>query len=127
MNTPTILLIEDDLMLSNMYVEKFTLEGFRVLTSRNGEDGVRIAKEERPDLILLDLILPRLSGIDVLVLLNQDSNTKKIPVLVLTNVAEQNQSKKALKFGAKEYLVKAMYTPEEIVAKVKRYLNVNPL
>lgn len=122
MQASTILLIEDDLMLSNMYSEKFRLEGYNVLSCRNGEDGVKVAQEKKPDLIVLDLILPRLSGLDVLVLLNQDQSTKEIPVIILTNVADPVQNKRALQFGAKEYLVKAMHTPEEIVTKVKRYL-----
>lgn len=109
-------------MLLNMYSQKLQSEGFSVLNARNGEDGVGIAKKDFPNLILLDMILPRLSGLDVLTLLNQDSYTKNIPVIILTNDADQTKNKKALKMGAKEYLIKAMYTPEQIVEKIKRYL-----
>lgn len=121
-NKPKILLIEDDLSLLEMYTKKFELEGFEVITARSGEEGLEAAKSNHPNIILLDLLLPRVKGLDVLILLSKDSSTENIPVLVLTNVADSSQSKKATEYGAREFLVKAMHTPEQIVQKVKNYI-----
>jgi DNA-binding response OmpR family regulator len=90
-NIPTILIVEDDPVLSKMYTEKFKFEGFQVLTALNGEEGLRLALSEKIDVILLDLMLPRLSGTELLTKLRLDSKGKNIKVIVLTNLAEQEE------------------------------------
>jgi DNA-binding response OmpR family regulator len=122
-NAPVILLVEDDPVLSKMYTEKFKFEGFNVLSAGNGVDGLKMALSQKVDLILLDLMLPRLSGNELLAKLREDPKGKDITVIALTNLAEQGEKDRAMQLGAKEYLIKAMQTPEEVVNKVKAYLS----
>jgi DNA-binding response OmpR family regulator len=117
-----ILLVEDDPVLCKMYSEKFKFEGFNVLTAGNGEDGLKLALTEKIDLILLDLMLPRLSGTELLAKLREDPKGKNVVVVALTNLAEQEERDKLVQLGAKDYLIKAMQTPEEVITKVKSYL-----
>jgi DNA-binding response OmpR family regulator len=121
-NSAVILLVEDDPVLSKMYTEKFKFEGFNVLSAGNGEDGLKIALSGKVDLILLDLMLPRLSGNELLAKLREDPKGKDIKVIALTNLAEQEEKERAMQLGCKEYLIKAMQTPEEVVNKVKSYI-----
>lgn len=123
-NIPSILLIEDDPVLSKMYTEKFKFEGFRVLTAMNGEDGLRLALSEKVDIIILDLMLPRLSGSELLAKLRQDPKGKNVKVIALTNLAEQGEREKVTQLGVLDYLIKAMQTPEEVVAKVKKHISI---
>ena len=122
-NIPTILIVEDDPVLSKMYSEKFKFEGFNVRTALNGQDGLNIALTEKTDMILLDLMLPRLSGTELLTKLRQDTKGKNIKVIALTNLAEAEEKNKIMSLGALEYLIKAMQTPEEVVNKVKAHLS----
>lgn len=119
---PTVLLIEDDLLLVKMYQTKFTLEGFNCLVANDGEEGLKLALENGVDFIILDIMLPKLSGLDVLEKLQQDPKGKEIPVVVLTNLTQQEEAQKALALGAKEYLIKANLTPKDVVEKVRQYL-----
>lgn len=121
-NIPTILIVEDDPVLLKMYSEKFKFEGFKVLTAPNGEDGLRLSLSGKIDMILLDLMLPRLSGAELLAKLRSNPNGKNIKVIVLTNLAEQEEKSKVMALGAMDYLIKAMQTPEEVVNKVKQHL-----
>jgi len=123
-NIPTILIVEDDPVLSKMYSEKFKFEGFKVITAANGEDGLKLAiSGEKIDMILLDLMLPRLSGSELLAKLRLDVKRADTKVIALTNLAEQEEKKKMMDLGVLDYLIKAMQTPEEVVKKVKSHLN----
>ena len=123
-NIPTILIVEDDPVLSKMYSEKFKFEGFKVITAANGEDGLKLAiSGEKIDMILLDLMLPRLSGSELLAKLRLDTKRADTKVIALTNLAEQEEKKKMTELGVLDYLIKAMQTPEEVVKKVKSHLN----
>ncbi len=118
-----ILIVEDDQMLSTMYKTKLQSEGvYEVLSADNGADGLEIAKEEKPDLIMLDVIMPQLDGFAVLEELKDDPKTKKIPVVLLTNLGTDEDRAKGEKLGAADYLVKASLTPEQVSDKVKKYL-----
>ncbi len=117
-----VFIVEDDPVLLKMYTEKFTFEGFKVLNARDGEEALKIATSEKVDVILLDIMLPRMSGTDFLEKLRQTPEGKEIPVVALTNLAEEDERQKALKLGVEQYLVKAMKTPEEVVETVKNYL-----
>jgi DNA-binding response OmpR family regulator len=119
---PVILLVEDDPVLSRMYSEKFRNEGFSVLTAYDGEAGYIKAIEEDVDMVLLDIMLPKLSGTDLLAKLRQTAKGQTLPVIALTNLAEKEEQEKAISLGVKEYLVKAMQTPEKVVETVKKYL-----
>jgi CheY-like chemotaxis protein len=118
----TILVVEDDPVLLKMYTEKFTFEGFSVLNAKDGEEAFEVATKGGVDIILLDIMLPRISGTDFLEKLRQDERGKSLPVVALTNLAEEGEKQKALKLGVKEYIVKAMQTPEQVVEKIKKYI-----
>jgi CheY-like chemotaxis protein len=118
---PLVLIVEDDPILLRMYSEKLSFEGYQVMSARDGEEALKVAIEGKPALILLDIMLPRMSGTDFLERMRQDPGAKDIPVIALTNLAEEERQK-AIKLGVKEYLVKAMQTPEQVVEKIKKYL-----
>ena len=118
-----VLLVEDDPLLSNLYKTFLTTGGFEVLTARDKEIGLNLALQENPDFILLDVMLAsHSSGLDLLKELREDDRGKNIPVIMLTNVAEDEERDLALKLGVKEYLLKAAQEPEEVVEKVKKYI-----
>lgn len=123
-NNRTILIIEDDNLLSSMYVTKFTKEGFRVLYSESGEKGIEIIDKEKPDLVLLDIMLPGMDGYDVLRRLKANGRTALIPVIMLSNLSQDADIKKALNLGAVDYIVKAYNIPSEVVEKVKNRLQI---
>jgi len=116
----TILLVEDDTFLAGMYVTKLELEGFRVFLASDGEQAIILAKKEIPSLILLDIVLPKKSGFEVLAEVKKNISTKNIPVILLTNLGQKEDVQKGLKLGATDYLIKAHFMPSEVVAKVKR-------
>ncbi len=118
-----ILIIEDDPILLRMYTEKFTFEGFSVTTAKDGEEALKVAAEKEPDCILMDIMLPRMSGTDFLERYRQLPKGRETPVIALSNLTEQAERDRAMKLGVKEYLVKAMQTPEQVVEKVKKYLH----
>lgn len=119
---PVILIVEDDPVLSKMYAEKFVFEGFLVLTAKDGQEALDKASTEPISIILLDIMLPRMSGSDFLERFRQTPKGKNLPVVALTNLAEEEEKQRVLKLGVKDYLVKAMQTPELVVKKVKSYV-----
>jgi DNA-binding response OmpR family regulator len=114
-----ILLIEDEDVLANMYETKFAKEGFVIRKALDGETGLKMAQERRPDLILLDIIMPKLDGFTVLRRLKADEKLKDIPVMLLTNLGQDEDVKKGTELGVVGYLVKANSTPAQVVDKVK--------
>ncbi len=120
-----ILIVEDDPILLKMYTEKFTFEGYKVLNAKDGEEALKTSLENDIDIILLDIMLPKMSGTDFLEELRKDPKGKNLPVVALTNLAEEEEKERALRLGAKEYLVKAMQTPEQVVEKIKTYLKTS--
>ncbi len=116
----SILLVEDDSFLAGMYVTKLELEGYRVVLASDGEQAVAMAKREVPQLMLLDIVLPKKSGFEVLKEVKADATTKNIPVILLTNLGQKEDVQKGLQLGAMDYLIKAHFMPSEVVAKVKR-------
>ena len=122
MKKNTILLVEDDEFLAELYATKLTLEGYKVILATDGMKGLKLAKEKNPSLILLDILLPKLDGYQVLAQLKKDSKAKDIPVVLLTNLSQRNEVKRGLDLGAVDYLIKAHFMPSEVVAKIKKYL-----
>ena len=118
----TILFIEDESALQKTFGEIIAQDGYQMISALDGETGLRVAKEKKPDLILLDLILPKIHGFDVLKKLKEENETRDIPVIVLTNLEGLEDVEKALKLGATTYLVKANYSLEEILEKIKKAL-----
>ena len=117
-----ILFIEDESALQKNFGEILSQEGYEMISALDGEIGLRLAKDKKPDLILLDLVLPKIHGFEVLKQLKTDKETKDIPVIVLTNLEGIGDVDKALGLGATTYLVKAQYGLEEIVEKIKKAL-----
>jgi DNA-binding response OmpR family regulator len=117
-----VLLVEDEKMLADMYSTKFGMEGFDAHTAYDGEAGLAAAKEVKPDIILLDIIMPKLDGFGVLKALREDHAFDKTPIVLLTNLGQDEDMKKGKQLGATDYFVKANHTPAEVVAKVKAVL-----
>jgi DNA-binding response OmpR family regulator len=118
----TILVVEDDPVLGVMYKTKLESEGYKIILATNGAEGLDMIKESHPDLVLLDIILPQLDGFSVLEEIAGDSKLKNIPVILLTNLGTEEDKTKGLELGAKDYLVKADYTPEQINEKIQNFL-----
>ena len=118
----SILLVEDDLFVRELYQRVLSEAGFKVITAENGTEGLKLA-ETKPDLILLDIMLPEMDGITVLSKLKRNAATSQIPVILLTNLGQENIIKKAFKMGAKGYLVKMHFSPYEIVNEVKNFFD----
>jgi DNA-binding response OmpR family regulator len=114
-----ILIIEDDQFLRELISQKLTREGYEVLEAIDGEKGLDAAKTSKPDLILLDLILPGIDGFEVLTEIKKDSNLSIIPIIILSNLGQRDEVEKGLKMGATDYLIKAHFTPAQIIEKIK--------
>lgn len=121
-NMKKILFIEDEAALQQVFAGFLRDQGYEVKSALDGEIGLRLAKEEAPDLILLDLILPKMHGLDVLTKLKEDETTKDVPVIVLTNLEGMKEVNKAIELGARTYLVKMNYTLEEVLRKIEKVL-----
>jgi len=118
-----ILIIEDDEFLRGLINKKLLAEGFNVISAVDGEEGIKKAKEQKPDLILLDLVLPNIDGFEVLEKVKADPDVSAVPVIILSNLSQKEDISKGIKLGAVDYIIKAQFTPEEIVEKVKNILN----
>lgn len=117
-----ILFIEDEQTLQKTFGDVLKQGSYEMISALNGEIGLRLAKTEKPDLILLDLVLPKMHGFEVLKRLKEDSGTKEIPVIILTNLEKTEDVDKAIGLGATTYLLKTAYTLEELIEKVKKAL-----
>ena len=117
-----VMLVEDDEFLSDIYHKKFEMEGFKISSADNGEKGLEEIKKRMPDIVLLDILMPKMDGFTVLEKLKEDSATKKIPVILLTNLGQKDDVEKGLEKGAVDYLIKAHFKPSEVVAKIKEVL-----
>jgi two-component system alkaline phosphatase synthesis response regulator PhoP len=114
-----ILIIEDDRYISKMYQLKLSLEGYEVVVAENGREGVDKVKEMMPDIILLDILMPELDGFEVLKIVKGEEATKKIPVLIMSNLGQEDHIQKGMQMGAVGYIVKSQYTPSKVVEKIK--------
>ncbi|MDD2697102.1 MAG: response regulator [Candidatus Pacebacteria bacterium] len=115
----TILVIEDDKFLRELISQKLIKEGYNISEAVDGEEGIKKIKEEKPDLVLLDLILPGIDGFEVLTKMKEDPSLGSIPVIILSNLGQKEDVEKGLKLGAADYLIKAHFTPGEIIDKIK--------
>jgi CheY-like chemotaxis protein len=115
-----VLLIEDDEFAAEMYRLRLVADGYTVVVGQDGEEGLRMATDESPDFIYLDLRLPGLDGFEVLERLRSDRATRHIPVIILSNYAEPELRERGLKLGALEFLVKADTTPAQLSTRVER-------
>jgi len=119
-----ILIVEDDKFVSELYEHQFTKQGFNVKVAFDGEAALAASSSEKFDLVLLDMMIPKIDGLQVLKKLKEEPNTKDIPVIILSNLGQEDLIKEALEIGAKAYIVKSFYTPAQVVAEVRSTLGV---
>lgn len=115
----TILLVDDDLTLREMYEERMKAEGFNIIQATNGEEALKKASEAKPDIILLDIMMPKVNGFDVLKELKSNPELKDIPVIVLTALIQDVDRVQGKKLGASDYIVKSETMPGEVISKIK--------
>lgn len=120
-----ILIIEDDFFVRDLYDRELTREGFEIETAVDGPEGLLKAVEGTYDLILLDIMLPKMSGLDVLKALKEKEGIRDIPVVLLTNLGQDSVIREGFSLGAVGYLIKAAYTPSQIIEEVKKFLKEN--
>jgi len=119
---PKLLIIEDEPVLREMYAQIFTEQGINVVSAESAEEGLIMAEQEMPDLIVLDILLPKASGIEMLQQLRDNPQTADIKVVAFSNYDDKIAKDKAAELKALDYLIKTDYTPQEIVEKIKFYL-----
>lgn len=118
-----ILLIEDDQLMIKLYKTKFDLEGYELSIAESGPKGLKSASSDPPDVILLDIVMPRMNGYEILRRLKRDPKTKNIPVLILTALSgEAEEVQKAKQLGALDFIKKSAYTTQEVIDKVQTVL-----
>ena len=117
-----VLIVEDEDILVRVLQEKFEEEHFKVSISRDGGGALSLAKKFKPDAILLDILLPKLNGLEVLAQLKKDDNLKNIPVIIMSNVSDDERIKKGLSLGAVGYMIKTQHPINEVVEKVNEYI-----
>jgi len=113
-----ILLIEDEEIMVDLLQKKLTQEGYNVSVARNGEEGLKIVKELKPDLVLLDIIMPKIGGFEVMEGMAGDEELKNIPIIIISNSGQPVELDRAQKLGAKDWLVKTDFDPKEVLDKV---------
>jgi len=118
-----VLIVEDNPLVSRMYQTVFEFEGFEVDMARDGEEGLAKLKKHLPKMVLLDIMMPKMTGIDVLKDIKANPRTKNIPVVVLTNLSAMKDAEKALSLGAVKYIVKSQTKPKDIVKQIKQILS----
>lgn len=117
-----ILLAEDDIQLIDMYRRKFEIEGFNVRFAEDGQEAIDILKEWKPDVVLLDIMMPKVNGLDVLKFIKEKEGYSDIITIILTNLGNESTAEEIYKLGATEYIVKAEMTPLEVSNKVKELI-----
>jgi len=119
-----ILIIEDEKTLRFLLAQSLIAAGFEIEEAVDGEEGLKKMRENKPDLVLLDLILPTIHGFEVLTQIKKDSSLESIPVLILSNLGQKEEIEKGLKLGATDFLIKAHFSLDEIVEKIKKVLSL---
>lgn len=119
-----IVLIEPDDFLAEIYSAKFRQEGFKVKRAADGEQGLKLVEREKPDIILLDILLPKKDGFEVIRELKSQNGLNKIPIIVVTNLGQKEDIDKALALGAADYVIKAHFVPSETISTIKKLLKI---
>lgn len=123
-NNKKILIVDDEESVLKVLVAKFNHEGFQTLAARDGEEGLALAFREKPDVILLDIIMPKMDGLTMLRKLRKDPWGKKVPVLILTNLSDDKNIAEAMVGGVYDFLVKASWETEDVIKRVKERLGM---
>ena len=117
-----ILLVEDEEIMIDLLQRKLTKEGYEVSVARDGEEGLKIMREVKPALILLDIVMPKMGGFEVMEQMAKEPELKKIPVIVISNSGQPVELDKAQKLGAKDWLIKTEFDPQEVINKVVKQI-----
>jgi DNA-binding response OmpR family regulator len=117
-----VLIVEDDQFLSKMYQKKFEVEGFEVKVAYDGEQGLELMRSFMPDIVCMDIMMPKLNGLEATQRAKADPALQHIPILVLTNLSSSDDAQTAVKKGAVDFMVKSDFTPAQIIDKVKTIL-----
>jgi CheY-like chemotaxis protein len=118
-----IMIVEDDSFVLDIYQTKLSQEGYTVIEARDGTEALEKLEKEKPDLILLDIIMPRMDGLELLKKIKSRGDLKNIPVILLTNLSQKEEINFGLGLGANDYLIKSHFTPTEVLEKIKIYLS----
>ncbi|MEK7520002.1 MAG: response regulator [Patescibacteria group bacterium] len=116
----TVALVEDEEVLLNVLAQKLRKEGYTVLTAADGERGLAVIKEQHPDVVLLDIVMPKMDGFQVLEQMHADAELARIPVIIISNSGQPVEIDRALALGVKDYLIKAEFDPQEVLDKLKK-------
>ena len=117
-----VLIIEDDSYISDMYRIKLESENFEVLIAKDGIIGIKTMEKQKPDIVLLDIVMPKVDGFSVLKIIKKNQELKEIPVVLLTNLSQKENVERGFELGADSYIIKAHFTPSEVVEKIKNIL-----
>lgn len=117
-----IMIVEDDSFVLDIYQTKLSQEGYTVIEARNGVEAMKKLEKEKPDLLLLDIVMPYMDGIEVLKKIKDREDLKNMPVILLTNLSQKEEINVGLGLGASDYLIKSHFTPSEVMEKIKIYL-----
>lgn len=119
-----ILLVEDDMFIRDIYQTKFSQDGFDVIVADNGIEAIKKLEQAVPDIMLLDIVMPYMDGMEVLSKVKGNEDWKKIPIIMLTNISEKDRLTETMQQGIDGYLIKSHFTPAEVVEKIKSVLNL---
>lgn len=122
-NKKKIMIVEDDVFVMDIYQTKLAQEGFEIIPALNGVEAMEKLQTITPDLMLLDIIMPYMDGLEVLRKVKADERLKNIPVILLTNLSQKDDIDKGLGLGANDYLIKSHFTPSEVLEKIKEYIH----
>lgn len=117
-----ILIVEDEKIILDLLKKKLSQEGYEVSTAENGKDGLEMMRKSKPDLILLDIVMPKMSGFEVMEEMQKDNWLKGIPVIIISNSGQPVEIDKAQALGAKDWLIKAEFDPQEVIEKIEKQL-----
>jgi DNA-binding response OmpR family regulator len=117
-----ILIVEDDSFVMDIYHTKLTQEGFAVFTADNGMEALKKLEKETPDLILLDILMPYMDGLEALKKIRAIDKMKNVPIILLTNLSQKEEVDEGMALGANDYLIKSHFTPSEVLEKINKYL-----
>lgn len=121
-----VLVIEDDELLREVYSTKLAMEGFNVETAVDGEEGLNKARSIEPDVILVDMLMPKMTGLEFLQAYRPHALKRRVTTIVISNKSSPKDINQAKTMGARDYLIKSQHTPQDIVAKVRAYLDDDP-
>ena len=117
-----ILIIEDEELMLDLLQRKLTKEGYEISVARDGEEGLKTMKEVKPNLVLLDIIMPKMGGFEVMEEMNKNKELKNIPVIVISNSGQPVELDRAQNLGAKDWLIKTEFDPQEVIDKVVKQI-----